>query len=81
MTGHELMAQAVPHPPTRPGWHCEPCDAAWPCDPARMQLAEQYGTDRVGLSMYMGGRLSQAVREVPTAAPAELFERFVVWTR
>lgn len=74
-------AAAPPHPPTRPGWHCERCDAPWPCDTARMQLAEQYGADRVGLSLHMGGRLVQAVRELPTTAPGELFERFVQWTR
>lgn len=75
------VAGAVPHPPTRPGWHCERCDVPWPCDTARMQLAEQYGADRVGLSMHLGGRMSLAVRELPNATPGELFERFVRWTR
>lgn len=77
----DLPAAAPRHPPTRPGGHCERCDAPWPCDTARMQLAEQYGADRVGLSLYMGGRLVQAVRELPPTAPGELFERFVQWTR
>lgn len=67
---------AAPADPAR--WHCEWCDAPWPCDSARMR---QYGSDRVGLSMYMGGRLSLAAGELPTAPPGELFDRFVHWTR
>lgn len=75
------MTGDVPHPPSRPQWHCELCDSPWPCDPAREQLAEQYGPDRVGLSIYVGGRLADAARELPTAPPGELHERFVAWTR
>lgn len=69
----------ITHEPTRPGWMCEPCAAPWPCSPERVRLAEEYSTDRVGLSMYMGAELVNAARETK-GAPGELWERFVAWT-
>lgn len=75
------VATEVPHPPTRPAWWCERCDQAWPCHPARMQLAEQYAGDPVGLSVYLGARLVDAARELPATPAAELHERFIAWTR
>jgi hypothetical protein len=31
--------------------------------------------------MYAWGRLEEAARDLPAATPAELFERFLAWTR
>jgi hypothetical protein len=31
--------------------------------------------------MFMVDRLLDAARELPTATPSELFDRFVAWTR
>lgn len=83
MIGAESVSTSVglPHPPLRPGWECELCASAWPCHIERVRLAERFGADRVGLSTYMNGRLSQAARELPAVTPSELFERFVRWTR
>ncbi|MET7945588.1 hypothetical protein [Micromonospora sp. NPDC005324] len=46
-----------------------------------MRLAEAYGRDRIGLSMYVGGLLFIVAAELPDVAPPELYERFVAWTR
>lgn len=72
-----------PHTPHRPDWTCRTCDgdAPWPCSPARVRLAEAYLGDRLGLSMYMAELLAAALTEMATTSPAELFERFVTWTR
>ncbi|GAB3950380.1 hypothetical protein GCM10027614_50720 [Micromonospora vulcania] len=71
------------HVPQRPEWTCRSCeqDTPWPCAPARVRLAEAYGRDRVGLSMYLGSLLVVVIAELPAIAPDELFERFVSWTR
>jgi hypothetical protein len=44
-------------------------------------LGEEYGADRVGLSIYMATQLGVATAEANHAPPAELHERFVAWTR
>jgi hypothetical protein len=42
-------------------------------------LAQLYG--RTTLSIFMVDRLLEAIRDVPPMAPAELFDRFLAWTR
>lgn len=71
-----------PHHPRPSTWTCQGCpgDVAWPCDPARVRLAEAYPSDRVGLSMFMGDLLAAALTEMPNTPPDELFERFIHWT-
>ncbi|KWV29456.1 hypothetical protein AWV63_28495 [Micromonospora rifamycinica] len=76
-----------PHVPMRPLWRCRVCAAPWPCQPARLMLTRDYRRDRVGLSVYMAGRLFDATGDLVTLnpnavpAPAELFDRFLAWTR
>lgn len=72
-----------PHQPHRPGWTCQTCNGgvAWPCEPARVRLAEAYRGDRVNLSMYLSALLTAALVEMPTTPPGELFDRFIAWTR
>lgn len=69
------------HTPRRPQWDCDTCEQEWPCNPARVRLAEAYGRDRVGLAMYCGALHPVALAELPAAAPGELWERFVGWVR
>lgn len=70
------------HLPQRPSWQCTGCDQPWPCSPARVQLGEAYGLDRIGLAMYVATLLEQAAAEVDQhVTPRELYERFVAWTR
>ncbi|MFG1916256.1 flavin reductase [Micromonospora sp. NPDC048898] len=69
------------HLPSRPTWDCRTCETPWPCDPARVRLAETYGENRVSLSMYLASLLDAALVEMPDTPAAELHERFVSWTR
>ncbi|MFG1839116.1 hypothetical protein ACGFH8_11855 [Micromonospora sp. NPDC049175] len=69
------------HLPTRPTWDCGTCETPWPCDPARVRLAETYGDNRVSLSMYLASLLDAALVEMPDTPAKELHERFVSWTR
>jgi hypothetical protein len=68
----------APHLPRRPSWHCQACPAAWPCAPARTELARDF--DPVGLAMHMGSLLIDAARDMPTTKPEKLFDRFLRWT-
>ena len=68
------------HEPRRPEWTCHHCGQPWPCPPARVELSESYGPDRVGLSVYMGVQLADATLEAP-GEPREMWDRFVAWTR
>lgn len=68
------------HACAKPTWRCTACQQRWPCPEARQALADQFGTDRVGLSMYMGEMLAPAARDNPVP-PGELWERFIGWTR
>lgn len=50
-----MTVGSLRHPPKRPKWICDTCpDApAWPCLPARVELAERYADDRLGLAVYV----------------------------
>jgi hypothetical protein len=74
-----VTASGVEHQPIRPSWDCRACDKPWPCDPARAWLTLIY--PRTTLSMHAAERLAEAALDVPTTTPAELFERFLAWTR
>ncbi len=67
------------HQPRRPSWDCLACRQPWPCDPARERLRLLYV--RTTLSILMVDRLQEAVHDLPTTAPSELFDRFLAWTR
>ncbi|MEK8107396.1 flavin reductase [Micromonospora sp. M12] len=69
------------HMPRRPQWDCQTCEQDWPCDPARVRLAEQYGANRINLSIYLGGLLFVATAELADANPGDLYERFIAWTK
>ncbi|MBL7260752.1 hypothetical protein JKJ07_41330 [Actinoplanes sp. LDG1-01] len=63
----------------RPSWDCVACGQTWPCDPAREELRSDM--DLVELAIYMWDRLDEAVSDLSPNPPAELFERFLKWTR
>ncbi|MEU7616342.1 hypothetical protein AB0B27_09630 [Micromonospora rifamycinica] len=75
------------HVPMRPLWLCRVCAAPWPCQPARLMLTRDYRRDRIGLSVYLAGRLFDATGDLITLnpdavpPPTELFDRFLAWTR
>jgi hypothetical protein len=75
-------ATTTRHEPLRPSWACGACGQAWPCSPARVQLGEAYGEERVSLATQMAVQLGRAAGELPaTTTSRELYERFVEWTR
>ena len=67
------------HTADRPSWDCRVCGGPWPCDPAREALAAEMSP--TGLAIYGAVNLSEAVCDLPTTPPGELFDRFVAWTR
>jgi hypothetical protein len=67
------------HRPHRPNWDCIACGEAWPCDPARTDLAATFSRTR--LAIYQVAQLTVAAADMPSAPPAELYERFIAWTR
>ncbi|MER7891323.1 hypothetical protein ABTX15_16000 [Micromonospora sp. NPDC094482] len=74
------------HVAARPAWRCRACAAPWPCQPAKLALRVEYAHDPVGLSVYLCVLLHEAagdwLRLWPHPPdPAELFTRFVAWTR
>ncbi|MFK3980747.1 hypothetical protein ACI2K4_10280 [Micromonospora sp. NPDC050397] len=78
--GSEPSAATEVHACAQPTWRCTACEQPWPCPPARQALADQFGTDRVGLSVYMGEMLAPAARDI-RLSPGELWDRFIDWTR
>ncbi|MEO3746674.1 hypothetical protein [Plantactinospora sp. B5E13] len=83
MKGRMLMAAhtATPddHSPVRPTWHCSCGDRRWPCPRARELLL--LTVDRISLAMYAANWMTDAARDLPELTPAELFQRFLQWTR
>ena len=74
-----MVTDGAQHQPSRPSWDCRACARPWPCEDARQRLAQLYG--RVTLSIFMADRLLEATRDLTTVTPAELFDRFLAWTR
>ncbi|RKN39420.1 hypothetical protein D7223_29290 [Micromonospora endolithica] len=88
MPGAAAVSGADPrrHVAARPAWRCRVCAAPWPCQPAKLALRDEYPDDLVGLSVYLCVLLHEAASDwarVRTSPPdpAELFRRFVGWTR
>jgi hypothetical protein len=67
------------HLAARPSWDCRACGKPWPCDPAREELAATLSP--IQLALYAAAHLSEAAPDMPTAPPAELYDRFMAWTR
>ena len=69
---------APQHLPDRPGWGCLACEKPWPYSTARNALSEESGgtTLAVTMSVY----LAEAAGDLPESTPADLYERFLVWT-
>ena len=76
------MIGELPHLPSRPEWACLICDAAWPCDTARKALLIEYDGSRLSLSVYLAGRLNDAINDHSEHRPGSvpnLYERFLGW--
>ena len=71
MTG-EHLAQ-------RPSWDCLACDKPCPCGPARERMVGEM--DEVQLAIYAWRTLEDVAADQPTMSAAEMFDRFLAWTR
>ena len=73
----------VSHVPLRPGFDCARCGQPWPCPPGKVELAEQYHGDVLGLSRYLGAELAdameQAVADQSWGRVDNLYDRFLGW--
>lgn len=70
------------HVPNRPAWDCAVCGKDWPCDPAREELATEHHDDiGVRLAMAAWDYFEAFCFDRPNAPSADLFERFIAWTR
>jgi hypothetical protein len=74
-----VSLSGIEHQPQPPSWDCLACERPWPCDPARERMTRLYAATT--LSIMMADRLLDAVGDMPTASPADLFDRFLAWTR
>lgn len=73
------MVTAAAHDPARPSWKCRACERPWPCDPARDRLSREF--TRTRLALYAQAQMELAIGDMPSASPAELYERFLLWIR
>lgn len=74
------MTVAERHRPARPSWQCGGCDRPWPCPVGRAVLVAVHGlSPRLGREA--SAMLEQAAADLPELSRAELWERFVAWTR
>ncbi|GAA4439288.1 hypothetical protein [Phytohabitans houttuyneae] len=75
-----VLGDHLPHPPD---WVCTGCSKDWPCDPAREALATEFGAGAgvVTLGALMSMHLANATVDLTSVPPAELYERFIAWTR
>lgn len=72
----------IPHLYRRPDWTCADDGAPWPCEPARVRILDELGTDRVALQMYCADLYVQAIEDLPAGTTTGLlFGRFLGWTR
>jgi hypothetical protein len=74
------------HQADRPTWICSTCAQLWPCRGGRERLRQQFGRDRVGLSIHMVSLLHIASADLYLrdgglhTDPSELHARFIAWT-
>lgn len=74
-----LPANFGEHIAARPSWDCLSCGRAWPCNPAREDLATQL--DPIQLAIHMWTNLEDAAGDLQDMPVTEAFERFIAWTR
>lgn len=73
------MILAGTHQPRRPQWVCRCCGDPYPCQAERDRLVAAYGLSRE-LGELASEMLHEAVRDLPDASVADLYDRFVRWT-
>ena len=71
------------HIAKRPSFDCTKCGQPWPCAPAKVELAEEYQGDPVGLGYYLGIQMAdatdQATHNTGWGPVDNLYDRFLGW--
>lgn len=70
--------------PVRPSHLCRPCGESWPCATAQVDLVAEFYGDPTGLSVYLGTRYVEALRDILSVNPdfdtTGMYERYLDWT-
>lgn len=78
-----MPRRAPDHQPARPTWRCGTCGIAWPCSTAKLRLLATYRLDRPALLAHLAALQAEAAANLaalnPSAAPADLSDRFTCW--
>jgi hypothetical protein len=78
-----MPRRAPDHQPARPTWRCGTCGIAWPCSAAKLRLLAIYRLDRPALLAHLAALQAEAAANLtalnPSAAPADLNDRFTGW--
>lgn len=69
------------HIAQRPKWLCRTCGEPWPCEPAQVDLTEEFAGMSPSLGMYLTGQWISAAADLPDTDVAELYQRIVGWRR
>jgi hypothetical protein len=77
-SGIVTFAVGDEHAAERPSWNCRQCGDPWPCGPARGALLAEM--DCVSLAIFMWLSLEEAVHDMPSWSPPDLYARFIEWT-
>jgi hypothetical protein len=63
-----------------PAWTCRVCAQPWPCPTRKDQLAaEAHDISPAAVGVFLGVCLAQALHDMPTADPVQLYRRFLGW--
>jgi hypothetical protein len=78
-----MLTPRTEHQPSRPSWDCQKCAQAWPCAPAKIELAEQYENRNV-LFLYLASIAIEMVEDVygertTGVLPGAIRERVIAW--
>lgn len=70
----------IQHQPLRPGWTCRRCGLPYVCPVGRVELVLAYA-HTTALGRHASMLLEQAAQDQPELEPAELWGRFIAWTK
>jgi hypothetical protein len=71
------------HVALRPSFDCAKCGEPWPCAPAKVEMAEEYRGDVLGMGYFLGLQMAdamdQATHDHAWGRVDNLFDRFLGW--
>jgi hypothetical protein len=79
-----VTVKQTEHLSGRPDWDCRSCGRPWPCANAKADLLAEFRKFPSVLRIYMSAQMYEALNDLTShgePAPADLYERFLSWTR